>query len=99
MSGARLDDINIPRAQRRPPAQLLDVIAKAHPERDTAMRAAWRPASTAIRRSPLTSEFISRRSDESSAGPSRWPNAMMLDLTLSILGPCLSCLSFHKLLF
>lgn len=27
------DDINIPRARRRPPAQPLDAIAKAHPDR------------------------------------------------------------------
>lgn len=40
-AGRRPDDINIPRAQRRPPAQPLDAIAKAHPDRDTAMRAAW----------------------------------------------------------
>ncbi|MCK9368093.1 MAG: transposase [Metallibacterium scheffleri] len=40
-TGLRPDDINIPRAQRRPPAQPLDAIAKAHPDRDTAMRAAW----------------------------------------------------------
>ncbi|TAL95786.1 MAG: hypothetical protein EPN71_09785 [Rhodanobacter sp.] len=30
----RSDDINIPRAQRRPPAQPLEAIAKAHPDRD-----------------------------------------------------------------
>lgn len=40
-AGRRPDDINIPRAQRRPPAQPLDAIAKAHSNRDIAMRAAW----------------------------------------------------------
>jgi REP element-mobilizing transposase RayT len=35
------DDINIPRAQRRPPAPSLASIAKAHGDRDAAMRAAW----------------------------------------------------------
>ena len=37
----RPDDINIPRAQRRPPAPPLAAIAKAHPDRNAAMRAAW----------------------------------------------------------
>ncbi|WP_293385573.1 hypothetical protein [Phenylobacterium sp. SCN 70-31] len=40
-AGQRSDDINIPRAQRRPPAPPLKAIAKAHPDRDSAMRAAW----------------------------------------------------------
>ena len=40
-AGQRPDDINIPRAQRRPPAPTLKSIAKAHPDRDTAVRAAW----------------------------------------------------------
>ena len=40
-AGLRPDDINIPRAQRRPPAPPLKAIAKAHPDRDAAMRAAW----------------------------------------------------------
>lgn len=37
----RPDDINIPRAQRRPPAPSLKAIAKAHAVRDEAIRAAW----------------------------------------------------------
>lgn len=37
----RPDDINIPRMQRRPPASPLSEIAKAHPDRDEAMCAAW----------------------------------------------------------
>lgn len=40
-AGQRPDDINIPRAQRRALAQPLDVIAKAHPDRNNAIRAAW----------------------------------------------------------
>ncbi len=40
-AGRWQDDINISRAQRRPPTQPLDAIAKAHPDRDTAMQAAW----------------------------------------------------------
>ncbi len=39
--GQRSDDINIPRAQRRPPAVPLAAIAKAYPDRDTAVRVAW----------------------------------------------------------
>lgn len=35
------DDINIPRAQRRPLAPTLAVIAKTYPHRDSAMQAAW----------------------------------------------------------
>lgn len=35
------EDINIPCAQRRPPAPPLAAIAKVHPDRDAAMRAAW----------------------------------------------------------
>ena len=38
----RSDDVNIPRAQRRPPAPAIAAIAKANPDRDQAMRAAWR---------------------------------------------------------
>ncbi len=37
----RSDDINVPRAQRRPPAPSLEVIAAKHRSRDAAMRAAW----------------------------------------------------------
>jgi len=37
----RADDLNIPRAQRRPPAPSLKAIAKAHPDRNDAIRAAW----------------------------------------------------------
>lgn len=37
----RSDDLNIPRAQRRPPAPSLQAIAKSHPDRDKAIRAAW----------------------------------------------------------
>ena len=37
----RPDDINIPRAQRRPPAPSLDAIAAVYADRDAAMRAAW----------------------------------------------------------
>jgi REP element-mobilizing transposase RayT len=37
----RPDDINIPRAQRRPPAPSMKAIAKANPDRNDAMRAAW----------------------------------------------------------
>lgn len=37
----RPDDINIPRAQRRPPAPSMKAIAKAHPDRNDAMCAAW----------------------------------------------------------
>lgn len=40
-SSLRSDDINIPRAQRRPPAPSMEVIAAMHPSRDAAMRAAW----------------------------------------------------------
>jgi len=35
------EDIQIPRAQRRPPAASLTEIAQAHPDRDEAIRAAW----------------------------------------------------------
>ncbi len=38
----RSDDVNIPRAQRRPPAASIAAIAKTNPDRDQAMRAAWR---------------------------------------------------------
>ena len=37
----RPDDLNIPRAQRRPPAPSLKAIAKAHPDRNDAIRGAW----------------------------------------------------------
>lgn len=37
----RPDDVNIPRAQRRPPAPPLKVIATNHTDRDDAMAAAW----------------------------------------------------------
>lgn len=37
----RPDDVNIPRVQRSPPAPALEAIANRHPDRDTAMRAAW----------------------------------------------------------
>jgi REP element-mobilizing transposase RayT len=37
----RSDDINIPRAHRRPPAPTLNAIAKVHGERDASIRAAW----------------------------------------------------------
>lgn len=40
--GNRTDDINIPRAQRRPPAPSIAAVSKLHPDRDQAMRAAWR---------------------------------------------------------
>lgn len=39
--GARPDDLNIPRMQRRPPPLPLADIAAAHDSRDAAMRAAW----------------------------------------------------------
>jgi hypothetical protein len=58
------------------------------------------PVSTAIRRLPLTSEFISPRSDESSAGPSICPNATMLDLTLAARpdpGRSLECMTLAAL--
>jgi hypothetical protein len=35
------EDINIPRAQRRPPAPPLEAIARKRRDRDSAMRAAW----------------------------------------------------------
>ena len=37
----RPNGINIPRAQRRPAAPTSKAIADAHPDRNTAMRAAW----------------------------------------------------------
>jgi putative transposase len=37
----RPDDLNIPKAQRRPPPPSLAKIAKQNPDRDTAIRAAW----------------------------------------------------------
>jgi hypothetical protein len=40
-ASARPDDLDIPRAPRRPPARPLKAIAKAHPDRNDAMRAAW----------------------------------------------------------
>lgn len=40
-SGRMTSTFRVPRAQRRPPAPPLKAIAEAHPERDTAMRAAW----------------------------------------------------------
>jgi hypothetical protein len=39
--GARPDDLNIPRTQRRPPPLPLAAIAAAHDSRDAAIRAAW----------------------------------------------------------
>lgn len=38
----RSEDVNIPRAQRRPPAPTLAAIAQKHRDRDSAMRAAWK---------------------------------------------------------
>ncbi len=40
-ASSRPDDVNIPRAQRRPPAATLKAIARANPDRNAAMRAAW----------------------------------------------------------
>lgn len=40
-SRGRSDDLNVPRAQRRPPAPSLRKIASKHPGRDEAMIAAW----------------------------------------------------------